>query len=251
LSPSDHNDEHSMPFLDHLEELRWVILKSLVAMLAGVLICWAFTDTVYAFFLRPLAEVRDEVTLVFSGPLDAFLVKLKMALLSGVVLAAPVVLWFVWAFVRPGLKRAERRLGFWTVTAGTFFFLVGAGFAYAAIPFVLRFLVSFSPEGDGIEQLWRLKTYIDFAFRLVLACGVLFELPVVMVVAVRLDLVTPEALAKGRPYAIVLAFLIAAILTPPDIITQIMLGVPLVLLYELGLLAGRWQTRARRNTENR
>ena len=229
-----------MPFLDHLEELRWTILKSLVAVLAGILLCWAFTDGIYLFLLRPLDAVESEVTLVFGGPLDAFMVKLKMAVLAGTVLAAPLIFGFVWSFLRPALRPQERRLGWWTVTAGTMFFLLGAGFAYVSIPMVLRFLVSFSP--GGVTQLWQLRTYIDFVFRLVVACGILFELPVVMVLVVRLDLVSVDTLARGRPYAIVLAFLVAAVLTPPDIFTQIMLGVPLVLLYELGLIAGRWLT---------
>ena len=227
-----------MPFLDHLEQLRWVILKSLSALLLSFVATWAFTDRVYDLLMRPLTGM-EEVKLVFSGPLEGVLLKLKLAMLGAFVLALPFILWFAWEFISPGLKGRERHLGIWVMTAGTGCFLVGAAFAYGVIPLSLRFLVSFGPS--DIEQLWQVKSYIDFAFRLIVACGVLFELPLVMVLITRLGLVDVETLARGRPVAVVLAFTLAAILTPPDVITQLMLGIPLIGLFEVGLLLGRLQ----------
>ena len=234
-------DPNQMQLWEHLEELRWTIFKMLFALLVGTLLCWTFTDLIFGLLMRPLEGVRDAVDLMFAGPLDAFLVKLKMALLGGIVITIPFLFWFLWSFVSPGLTNAERRLGWYTVTAGTVFFLIGATFAYSMIPLVLRFLAAFAPE--DVRQMWHLKIYIGFTFRILLAFGILFELPVVIVLLVRLGLVEVETLQKGRPYAIILAFLVSAILTPPDIITQLILGGPLVLLYEIGILAGRWQKR--------
>ncbi|NOY81526.1 MAG: twin-arginine translocase subunit TatC [Kiritimatiellaeota bacterium] len=245
-------DPRVMDFWDHLEELRWVVFKSLLALMVGVGVGLMFTRSIYAVLLLPLQTIQDKTHIVlrYDGPLDAFLIKLKMAVLGGVVLAVPFVAYFIWTFVAPGLKARERKAVYIAGSAGLGFMLCGIAFGYYLLTLVLPILGKFADP--GVQNLWRLKTYMDFAFRLLLGVGVAFELPVVLFVLVRLGLVKLEALQKGRPYAIVIALIVAAVLTPPDVFTQLMLGVPLVLLYELGVLAARWQekvVRRRREVE--
>jgi sec-independent protein translocase protein TatC len=230
------NDKR-MPFVEHLEELRWVILKIILVLVIGAAIGWFIYPPAFELLMRPLSGIETEVVLITATPLDAFLVQLRMALLIGFVLTLPFCLWCIWGFISPGLNSQERRLGLWAVSAGTLFFLAGGVFAYQMLALVLTFLVRFNPE--NVQSMWHIREYMSFAFRLLLAFGVLFELPVVMVLAVRVGVVGTATLARIRPYAIVGVFLLAAILTPPDIFSQIMLALPLLLLYELGLLVAR------------
>lgn len=239
----DKDDEKIMDFWDHLEELRWVILKSLVVLGAGMGIGLAFTRFFFNLLLQPLRSdaLRDTVELLYRGPLDAFLIKLKMAFLGGAVLAAPFVVIFVWSFVAPGLKRTERKAVYIGGGAGMLFFGVGLAFGYFMLSFILPLLARFGEA--GIMHRWDLKQYIGFCFRLLLGVGIAFELPVILVILVRLGLIELRTLERGRAYAVVIALIVSAILTPPDPITQLMLGVPLVLLYELSIIAARWQER--------
>ena len=236
-------DEKIMDFWDHLEELRWVILKSLIALGVGVGVGLAFTRFFFRLLLEPLRSeaLRDTVELLYRGPLDAFLIKLKMAFLGGAVVAAPFVVIFAWSFVAPGLKQKERKAVYIGGGAGMLFFGVGIAFGYFMLSLILPLLAKFGEA--GILHRWDLKQYIDFCFRLLLGVGVAFELPVILVILVRLGLIQLSTLEKGRAYAVVIALVVSAILTPPDPMTQLMLGVPLVLLYELSIIAARWQQR--------
>ena len=231
-----------MPFLDHLEELRWVLFKMIAAVVVGTAVGWCVYRPAFRLLMLPLrGELAQQVELITATPLDAFLMQLKTSLLIGIVATLPLLFWLVWSFVSPGLNVSERHLGLWTVTAGTVFFLAGASFAFFLLRFLLAFLLRFTP--DGVRPMWHIRQYMDFAFRILIAFGVLFELPVVIVLLVSLGLVQTRTLRKARPYAVVAAFLVSAILTPPDIFSQIILAVPLIVLYELGLLAGRLQER--------
>jgi len=238
-----YDDPKVMEFWEHLEELRWVIFKSLIAVTITTGVCLTFTGAIYRVLLFPLRAVRDQqqIVLRYDGPLDAFLIKLKMGLLGGVVLAAPAILYFIWTFVAPGLLERERRAIKSAAAAGFGFFLCGVAFGYWLLTLVLPILARFSdPE---VRNLWRLKTYMDFAFRLLLGVGVAFEMPVVLTALVRVGLLDVEKLEKGRPYAVVIAMVVAAILTPPDPFTQCMLGLPLIVLYEISVMAAKWQER--------
>ena len=236
-------DEKIMDFWDHLEELRWVILKSLIALGVGVGVGLAFTRFFFRLLLEPLRSeaLRDTVELLYRGPLDAFLIKLKMAFLGGAVVAAPFVVIFAWSFVAPGLKQKERKAVYIGGGAGMLFFGVGIAFGYFMLSLILPLLAKFGEA--GILHRWDLKQYIGFCVRLLLGVGIAFELPVILVILVRLGLIELRTLEKGRAYAVVIALIVSAILTPPDPITQLMLGVPLVLLYELSIIAARWQER--------
>jgi sec-independent protein translocase protein TatC len=226
-----------MGYFEHLEELRWVLFKMLGAIAVCSILGWVFYDPIFTLLMRPLESVRDQVTLFNATPVAGFLIKLKFSLLSGAVLSLPLLFHFAWGFIAPALTPRERRLGTGVMTAGTFFFLLGTAFAYQLLEYILQFLIRFTPKGT--ESIWTITSYTDFVIRTELAFGVLFELPVVMVLLVALGVVDTASLARVRRYAIVGCFLAAAILTPPDVFSQLMLGGPLILLYELGLLVGK------------
>jgi sec-independent protein translocase protein TatC len=229
------SDAKYMSFWEHLEEFRWVLLKTIAALVIGTGIGLAFTSSTYQAMQLPVRLLDTPVELIFTGPLDPFLVRLKLGLLTGVVLALPFILLFVWQFAAPGLKSSEMRLAWVAAGAGTFFFIIGAGFGYLVLIYGLPGLIALGFAGEDIRHLWPLSTYLSFCLRLLLAFGAVFELPVVTVALARLGLVTAAALRRVRPYAVILIFILAAVLTPPDALTQIMLGVPLLVLYEASI----------------
>jgi len=240
---TSENVGREMAVWQHLEELRWAIIKSIVVVALTTTAAFAFTDFVWAVLRLPFARIADQVELIYSGPLDAFLVKVKLALLAGLVAAAPFVLGFLWSFVAPGLTRRERCVVYCGVGVGSVFFGLGVGFGYLLLPYGLQFLVSFSVPGFG--NLWPVVHYLDFCLRLLLGFGLVFELPVVLTLLVRLDLVRVATLRRFRPYAVIAAFVLAAVLTPPDIVSQIALALPIIGLYEMSILLGRWQEHSR------
>jgi len=239
----DDPDKH-MSFWDHLEELRWVVFKSIIALIVGTGIGLIFTSSLYKALMLPLNRVQGKVHLVFSGPLDAFLVKIKMALLAGIVIAFPFILTYIWSFVAPGLKKRERRAVWFGIGAGFVFLCIGVTFGYVMLPYGIAFLVSFG--APDIQQLWSLNVYMSFCFRLLIGFGIVFQLPVVLTVLVRLGIVEVDTLAKNRHYAVIIALVVSAILTPPDMISQIVLAGPIMLLYELSILAGRLEEKRQR-----
>jgi sec-independent protein translocase protein TatC len=224
-----------MSFWDHLEEFRWMILRCLAVLVVTTGVGFAFTSLTYRVMQRPIESLGGGVELVFSGPLDAFLIRLKLAVLSGVVFALPFMLAFIWRFIAPGLRRREKTVIWGAVAAGTVFFAIGASFGYYLLFFGLPALVRLGVSGPGVRHLWSLKTYMDFCFRFVLAFGVVFEFPVITVSLARLGLLEAATLRRIRPYAVIGVFVLAAFITPPDPVTQVMLGLPLLLLYEASI----------------
>ena len=231
--------DQKMSFLEHLGELRKRILWSLVAVLAGLGIALNFTERLMKFVRRPFDAAIPGTKLVFLTPTEAFWVYMKVALIAGCVLALPFVLYQVWAFVVPGLHRHERRFAAPFVIVGSLFFLMGAAFAQlVVIPFAMRFLVTF--PGADLTPMISIGSYVDFVLKFTLAFGAIFELPVAITLAARMGLVTPQFLAKNRKYAILINFILAAILTPtPDVFNQSLMAGPMILLYELGIISAR------------
>lgn len=229
----------SMPFLEHLGELRKRIVWSLASIIVGLAIALAFTERLMKFLRRPFDQAVPGHKLVFLAPAEAFWVYMKVALLAGVVLAMPMVLYQIWAFVAPGLYSHEKRYAAPFVIVGSLFFLLGAAFAQlVVIPFAMRFLVTF--PGPDLAPMISIGSYTDFVLKFTVAFGIVFELPVAITLASRMGLVTPQMLAKNRKYAILINFVIAAALTPtPDIVNQALMAGPLVVLYELGIVAAR------------
>jgi len=229
-------DHTKMSFFDHLTELRRRILWSVAAIGLGFAVTIAFSDRIIKFLARPLA-----VKLAFLAPTEAFWVNMKVAMIAGLFLALPVVLYQIWAFVSPGLLPPERRYALPFVIIGTVLFAVGVAFAlWVVIPFAITFLVGFG-ERQGLTPVISVGSYVDFVLKFALAFGAVFEMPLAITLAARMGIVTPQLLSKYRKYAVLLNFVLAAILTPtPDILNQSLMAGPLCLLYELGILSARF-----------
>lgn len=225
-------EEVEMPFLDHLEELRWRIIKSLIAVVVFTIISFAFSDQILEFLLLTTKNLKHQLQLQVLKVQTVFIIKLELALIAGIMLSLPVIFYQIWAFVAPGLLENERKYVVPVITFATISFIIGAAFAFfVIIPFALDFFLSLVPE--NVKNNIALDFYFGFVARIVLVFGVVFELPVVSLLLTKLGLLTPQFLRKYRRYAIVVIFVLAAILTPPDPTTQIMLAVPLLLLYEV------------------
>ena len=221
-----------MPFLDHLEELRWRIIKSLIAVVIFTIISFVFSDYILQFLLLSTKNLKHDLNLQVLKVQTVFIIKLELALIAGIMLSLPVIFYQIWAFIAPGLLEKERRYVIPVITFATISFLIGAAFAFfVIIPFALDFFLSLVPA--NVKNSIALDFYFGFVARIVLVFGVVFELPVVSLLLTKLGLLTPKFLRKYRRYAIVVIFVLAAILTPPDPTTQIMLAVPLLLLYEV------------------
>jgi sec-independent protein translocase protein TatC len=231
-------DDAKMSFFDHLTELRTRIIWSLVPAGIGLVVALYFTDRIMTFIQRPLAKLKAPP--VFLAPTEYFWTYMKVAMIAGLFIAMPVVLWNVWAFVAPGLHKHERRYAAPFVIIGSLLFVLGGAFALlVVIPFAIQFLVNFGVE-KGARPMISVASYTDFILKFTLAFGLVFELPVVITLLAMLGIVTPQFLAKNRKYAILINFVIAAVLTPtPDAINQSLMAGPLIILYEVGIIAAR------------
>ncbi len=227
-----------MPFLDHLEELRWRLIKSLASVVLFTVIAFAFSDRLMDFLLLTTKNLRHPINLQVLKVQTVFIIKLELALIAGIMISLPVIFYQLWAFVAPGLMENERKYVIPVVVFATVSFLVGAAFAlFVIIPFALDFFLSLAPQ--GVQNQIALDFYFGFVARLVLVFGIVFELPLVSLFLTKIGLITPSMLRKYRRYAIVIIFIAAAILTPPDPTTQIMLAVPLLVLYEITIWISR------------
>jgi sec-independent protein translocase protein TatC len=224
-----------MSFFDHLAELRKRIIWSLIPTLIGLLVCFRYSDRILFFLRRPLEKMN--VQLVALTPTEAFWTSMKLSMIAGIFLAMPVILWQVWAFVSPGLHQHERKFAVPFVLVGSLLFLGGAAFALLiVVPFALQFLLNFGKE-QGIQPMISVSSHVDFVMKFTLAFGLVFELPLAITILSLLGLVTPSFLNRNRKYAILINFIIAAVLTPtPDIFNQTLMAGPLCLLYEVGIL---------------
>jgi len=224
-----------MPFLAHLGELRGRMVKAAVAVAVGMAVAFFFSEQLIAWLARPVST-----PLVFISPAEAFWANLKVAFLGGVLLSLPVVLYQVWKFVEPGLYPRERRYGGVFVLSASVLFALGLAFCgWVVFPFAIKFLLTYKTE--GMTPMLAVGTYIDFGVKFFLAFGLIFELPPVITLLSRLGVVTPQRLAASRKYAVLGAFVVAAVLTPtPDVFNQCLMAVPLMLLYELGILSARF-----------
>jgi len=232
------NDEGKMSFFEHLTELRNRIIWSLIPAAVGLAIALYFTDYIMIFLQRPLAKLKTPP--VFLTPTEYFWTYMKVAMIAGIFIAMPIILWNVWAFVAPGLHKHERKYAAPFVIVGSLLFLLGGAFALlVVVPFAIHFLLNFGVE-KGAQPMISIASYTDFIIKFTLAFGIVFELPVVITLLSMLGIVTPQFLSKNRKYAILINFIIAAVLTPtPDVINQSLMAGPLCLLYELGIIAAR------------
>jgi sec-independent protein translocase protein TatC len=233
------NEESKLPFTAHLEELRKRLIVCFVAVGIGFVISYGFKEYLFQILVHPLVKVMPPGdSLIFTGLPEAFFTYLKVAFLAGLMLAAPVIIYEFWSFLAPGLYDKEKRLMLPIVFLSTFFFIGGALFGYFLVfPWGFKFFLGFATE--TIRPMPSMKEYLGFSAKLLLAFGLVFELPLVITFLARLGIVSVDFLKKNRKYALLLFFLGAAILTPPDVVTQIMMALPLMLLYEISIIGAR------------
>jgi sec-independent protein translocase protein TatC len=236
-----------MTLIQHLTELRKRLLWVLVIMAAGMGICYLFVDQIYDFLVAPLADAMgpyDSRRLIYTGLTEAFFTSLKVTFFAGVFLTFPFLLWQIWLFIAPGLYKAERKAFLpFLVATPALFFLGGACLYYLVLPMALPFFLSFqttpSETALPIQLEARISEYLSLIMTLIFAFGLCFEMPVLLALMGKTGMITAEALRKQRRYAVVIIFVVAAILTPPDILSQVLLAVPLLLLYELSIVLVR------------
>jgi sec-independent protein translocase protein TatC len=229
-------DDTPLPLTAHLSELRSRLFKILIAWAAGFAVSWSFAEPIFAKLLEPAIQAlgADGGRLQAIAPTEIFFTYLKCALLAGFVLALPVFFWQLWAFVAPGLYPAEKRAAVPFVIVSTLLFGGGAIFGYTVVfPLIFRFFAEFSSA--FVESAWTMREVFGLTTRLFLAFGVGFELPVVVFFLSVAGIVTPGQLLRGAKYAVLGAFVLGAVLTPPDVVSQILLAGPLVALYFLGV----------------
>ncbi|MBU0589309.1 MAG: twin-arginine translocase subunit TatC [Gammaproteobacteria bacterium] len=229
------------PFVQHLMELRDRLIKSMLAMgLVGIVLAiYPGPGELYDILAAPLvAHLPKGATLIATSVISPFMVPLKILMMSAFMIALPVILWQVWSFVAPGLYSHEKKLMLPLVISSTVLFFVGVAFSYFFVfGRVFSFIQSFAPK--SITAAPDIEAYLSFVLTMFLAFGLAFEVPVVVVVLARMGIVSVEKLKDFRGYFIVLAFIIAAIVTPPDVVSQLSLALPMVLLYEVGIWAAR------------
>ncbi len=230
-------------FISHLVELRDRLLRAVLAVILVFLCLFPWAKNLYAWLAMPLLAVLPAGgQMIATDVVGVFLVPVKVAFLVAFVIALPYVLYQAWAFVAPGLYAHERRLVLPLVIASSLLFVLGMSFSYFLVfPMVFKFMASIAPE--GVAWMTDIDKYLSFVMTSFIAFGVTFEVPVVVIVLVRVGVVSLEKLKEVRPYVIVGAFVVGAIFTPPDVLSQVMLAVPLWLLYELGLFIARFTGR--------
>ena len=227
-------------FISHLIELRDRLLRAVIGVLVIFVILFPFANPIYTWLSGPLTKhLPEDSSMIAIEVASPLLIPLKMVLLLSLVIAVPWLLYQAWAFIAPGLYSHERRLAAPILISSTVLFYAGMAFAYLIVfPLVFGFFTSTAP--DGVAVMTDIGKYLDFVILIFLAFGLAFEVPIVTVVLVKMDVTTPQALAKKRPYVIVGAFVVGMLLTPPDIISQVMLAVPVWLLFELGLFFSKF-----------
>ncbi len=229
-------EEEKLPFTEHLEELRTRLIRCFVAIIVGAGGAYVFKEKLFEYLTQPLLSVMPAGgKIIFTGLPEAFFTYLKVSLLTGLFLASPVIVFEFWMFITPGLYKKERFILGPIVLLSALFFVGGSMFGYYKVfPVGFQFFIDFG-SGD-IQALPSMKEYFGFASKLLIAFGVVFELPIIITCMAAIGLVTPSFLRKNRKYALVLFFIGAAILTPPDVVTQVMMALPLIILYEVSII---------------
>jgi len=239
MNENKDNEDKELSFLEHLVELRSRLLKACVAVLLVLLVLLPFSRKLYALLAAPLTAVLPEgSSMIAIDVASPFLTPFKLALLLALIISIPVVLYQLWAFVAPALYRQEKRLARPLLYSAVVLFYLGCAFAYFVVfPLVFGFFTRVAP--DGVTVMTDISKYLDFVITLFLAFGITFEVPIATIILVATGMTTVEKLSKMRGYVLVGAFALGMMLTPPDVISQTLLALPMWLLFEIGLLMSR------------
>lgn len=222
-----------LTLVEHLGELRNRVIKSIISIIVATCLCYGFVDTILPSLIKPVGK------LVFIAPQEAFIARIKIAFFVGLFLSSPLILYQIWRFVSSGLKLGERKYTLIFGPLSLVFFFLGAFFGYFIIvPIGIRFLLGFAT--DLITPMITISRYISFVGILTLSFGIIFELPLISLFLTKIGMVTPEFLSNKRKHTVVFVFIVAAVLTPPDIITQCLMALPLLVLYEIGIIFSKF-----------
>lgn len=234
-----------LPLIAHLTELRDRLLRMILAVLIAFIVLFPFANDIYAFVSQPLRDLLPEdSSMIATEVASPFLTPFKLTLFTAIYVAIPYVLYQAWAFVAPGMYRNEKRFAVPLLASSVALFYLGTAFAYFAVfPLIFGFFTSVAP--DGIAIMTDINRYLDFVLKIFFAFGVAFEIPIAALLVIWAGITTPDALAQKRPYIIVGCFVFGMLLTPPDVISQALLAIPMWLLFEAGVFAGRYLLRNR------
>ncbi|MCE5312109.1 MAG: twin-arginine translocase subunit TatC [Nitrospiraceae bacterium] len=254
-----------LPITKHLEDLRKTIIVSLVAVLATFIVTFTFSEEIFRSLMFPLKYTLDfsvhdmfinfvpqdklkDMKLVFLGPAEAFWMNIKIAFVASIVMALPVIFSQLWRFISPGLHNKEKKYVLPFIVSATLLFLIGAAFCFfIVLPFAMSFLLTYK-VGDFLMPMLSVGQYADFCLKFILAFGLVFELPIIILFLTRMNIISTRTLARNRKYSVLIAFILAAFLTPtPDAFNQTLMAVPIILLYEIGILLSVFMDRKRKN----
>jgi len=231
--------DEKQPFLSHLEELRSRLIVCAIAIGVGFAASYAFSKQLFSLLILPLTRILPaESRLIFTSLPEMFITYIKISLVAGIILAIPIIFYELWMFLAPALYQKEKRYLVPFVAFSSILFVVGALFGYLVVfPYGFKFFISFATE--DIQALPSVKQYFSFATRLLLAFGLVFEMPIAALFLSKMGLITPDSMKKYRKFAILCAFILSAILTPPDVATQFMMALPIIILYEISILLAK------------
>lgn len=237
---SEDSADQPLPLVAHLTELRDRLLRAMLAILVVFICLFPFANEIYAFVSLPLRALLPEgATMIATEVASPFLTPFKLTLVAAIFLAVPYVLYQIWSFIAPGMYRHEKRLAIPLLASSVLLFYAGAAFAYYVVfPLIFGFFTSVGPEDIAI--MTDINSYLNFVLKLFFAFGIAFEIPIAAVIMIWAGITTPEDLVKKRPYIIVGCFIFGMLLTPPDIISQALLAIPMWILFEIGVFFGRF-----------
>ncbi len=244
---------NSISFIEHLQELRKRLIICLVAIGIGFIVSYYFKEKVFEILAKPLIEALPQnhnQHLIYTAPHEAFVIYIKASLLAGLLMASPVIIFEFWCFVAPGLYEHEKRYLYFAIVTSVILFTAGSIFGYfVLLPFGLKFFTSFGTE--YIAPFISTKEFFSFAIKILIASGLIFELPVLIFFLAKFGLINANTLRKQRKFAILIIFIVAAIITPPDAFSQIIMAVPMLVLYEISILVARFAVRKNRKEKGR
>lgn len=224
-------NEKNLTIVGHLDELRKRLIYSSIVLLATIVILYNYSETV----VKHIVDIAPNINFVFIAPAELLMSYIKISVIGGIAVASPFLILQIWLFVSPGLKKSEKSTIAVSLFVGGIFFIIGVVFAYIVIlPIMLQFFMGFQIE--EIQEMISFSNYLSFVINTILSFGIIFELPIVMVILTKFNILKVSFLKKNRKYTILIIFIIAAVLTPPEVITQILLAGPMLLLFEIGVI---------------